>query len=159
MQVARWTSLLAVSSFLVLGGWSAGSAHADGMRSSAGQSGPTERGVWFGGYDTVKGSNYYFDGIVVALNGNMSRDGLALRVYGSRVDYDLSPGDGRGYQADFMLGYHFTRGGDVRRHLRRCRLPVLQLRPPIRRRIACESRSALRAGNLERAVISPSISQ
>jgi hypothetical protein len=80
------------------------------MRSSAGQSGPTERGVWFGGYDTVKGSNYYFDGIVVALNGNMSRDGLALRVYGSRVDYDLDPGSGRGYQGDVMLGYQFTRG-------------------------------------------------
>jgi hypothetical protein len=79
------------------------------MRSSAGPSEPTERGVWFGGYDTVKGSNYYFDGIIVALNGNMSRDGLALRVYGSRVDYDLDPGDGRGYQADIMLGYRFTR--------------------------------------------------
>ena len=110
MQVARWTSLLAVTSVLVLGGWSAGAARADGMPSRGGAGEPVERGVWFGGYDTVKGSNYYFDGIIVALNGNMNRDGLALRLYGSRVDYDLSPGDGRGYQGDIMLGYHFTRG-------------------------------------------------
>lgn len=110
MQVARWTSLLAVASVLVLGGWSAGAARADGMPSRGGGAERVERGVWFGGYDTVKGSDYYFDGIIVALNGNMNRDGLALRLYGSRVDYDLDPGNGRGYQGDIMLGYQFTRG-------------------------------------------------
>jgi len=111
MRLGHWTSVLAVSSCLAVGAWSAGAARADGMPRSAGaaQEAP-ERGVWFGGYDFVKGSNYYFDGMIVALNGDLSRDGFAVRAYGSRVDYDLDPGDGRGYQGDLMLGYLFNRG-------------------------------------------------
>jgi hypothetical protein len=61
--------------------------------------------VWYSGYDVVKGSQYVFTGGAVALNGDISRNGFYLRAYGSRVDYDLDPGDGRGYQLDVMLGY------------------------------------------------------
>jgi hypothetical protein len=110
MHFARWTAGLAVLSVLTVAGWDSTSARADGMRSNASPKEAPERGVWFGGYDFVKGSRYYFDGLVLALNGDLSRDGWALRAYGSRVDYDLNLGDGRGYQADLMLGYRFARG-------------------------------------------------
>jgi hypothetical protein len=66
---------------------------------------PVLRGVWFSGYDYAKGANYVYTGSIFALNGDLSRNGFFLRLYGSRVAYDLNPGDGRGYQADVMLGY------------------------------------------------------
>jgi len=68
------------------------------------------RGVWYSGYDVVKGEHYWFSGATVALNGDLSRNGFFVRTYGSLVDYDLDPGDGRGYQADLMLGYRASRG-------------------------------------------------
>ena len=71
---------------------------------------PPPRGVWFSGFDIVSGSRDVFTGAIVSLNGNLERDGFAIRAYGSRVDYDLDPGRGRGYLADFMVGYMFTRG-------------------------------------------------
>ena len=69
----------------------------------------TQRGVYFSGYDVVEGARYAFAGMVLALNNDISRDGWALRLYGSRVDFDLDPGDGRGWQGDVMLGYRFVR--------------------------------------------------
>jgi len=66
--------------------------------------------VWYTGYDVVKGSRYVFTGASYALNGDISRNGFYLRAYGSRVDYDLNPGNGLGYQADVMLGYRVTLG-------------------------------------------------
>ena len=71
---------------------------------------PTERGVVFSGVDVVEGAQYYYDGIIIALNRDLGRDGWMLRAYGSRVDYDNNPGEGRGWQGDVMLGYQFTRG-------------------------------------------------
>jgi Cellulose biosynthesis protein BcsS len=69
----------------------------------------TQRGVYFSGYDVVEGARYAFAGMILALNNDISRDGWALRLYGSRVDFDLDPGDGRGWQGDAMLGYRFVR--------------------------------------------------
>src|SRR4029453_8043009 len=70
----------------------------------------TKRGVWFGGVDVVTGATYSFDGVILALNRDISKDGWALRAYGSRVDFDQDPtGDGRGWQGDLMLGYLFHR--------------------------------------------------
>lgn len=79
---------------------------------SAGDKGGDQpiRGVVFSGVDTVVGSTYYYDGLIVAFNGDLSRDGFLFRAYGARVDYDRSPGDGRGLQGDVMLGYKFSRG-------------------------------------------------
>lgn len=103
---------MAVSSCLAVGVWFADPARADGTQSKAYASNAApDRGVWFSGYDFGKGSRYVFDGVVIALNGDLGKDGFAVRAYGSRVDYDLDPGDGRGYQADLMLGYRFSRGG------------------------------------------------
>ncbi len=70
---------------------------------------PVERGVWFSGYDIVKDSRYYYEGIIVALNGDMGRDGFFVRAYGARDDFDRNPGDGRQWQADLALGYMFSR--------------------------------------------------
>jgi cellulose biosynthesis protein BcsS len=66
--------------------------------------------VWYSGYDVARGSQYVFTGASYALNGDLSRNGFYLRAYGSRVDFDLDPGDGRGYQLDVMLGYRVTLG-------------------------------------------------
>jgi hypothetical protein len=89
-----------------------GQAAADG-RSTKGQAAQEEpqMGVWFGGLDVVKDATYAFDGVIVAFNRDISKDGWALRTYGSRVDFDQDPtGDGRGWQGDVMLGYLFNRG-------------------------------------------------
>jgi Cellulose biosynthesis protein BcsS len=88
-----------------------GQAVAEGLKDTvATPAAATERGVWFGGFDIVNGSQYSYDGAIFAFNRDMSKDGFAMRVYGSRVDFDLDPGDGRGWQGDVMLGYLFNRG-------------------------------------------------
>jgi hypothetical protein len=69
-----------------------------------------QRGVYFSGLDAVEGSLYTYSGIIVARNGDLSRDGVQFRLYGSWVDFDLNPGDGRGLQGDAMIGYKFSRG-------------------------------------------------
>jgi hypothetical protein len=81
-----------------------------GSRGKVSDGPPTLSTVWYSGYDAVRGSQYAFTGAAVALNGDISRNGFYLRAYGSRVDYDLDPGDGRGYQADLMLGYRVSLG-------------------------------------------------
>ena len=68
------------------------------------------RGVVFSGVDATDGATYFYDGIIIALNRDLSRDGWLVRAYGSRVDFDSTPRDGRGWQGDVMLGYKFTRG-------------------------------------------------
>ena len=68
------------------------------------------RGVFFSGIDVVEGAEYFYDGVIVALNRDLTRDGWLLRAYGSRVDYESGSEDGRGWQGDVMLGYKFTRG-------------------------------------------------
>ena len=72
--------------------------------------GAPPRAVFFSGADTVQGSFYTYDGVIVALNGDLARDGFMLRLYGSYVRYDLDPGHGTGWQGDAMIGYKFTRG-------------------------------------------------
>ena len=69
---------------------------------------PTERGYWYTGYDVVRGSQYAYSGGSVALNGDLSKNGFHVRVYGSWVGYDLNPGHGRGLQTDLMLGYRIS---------------------------------------------------
>jgi hypothetical protein len=90
-----------------------GQAMADGSRKAKAQAADdTSMGVWFSGYDIAKDATYWFDGVIVAFNRDISKDGWALRVYGSRVDFDQEPtGDGRGWQGDLMLGYLFHRMG------------------------------------------------
>jgi hypothetical protein len=86
-------------------------ASAEGLRDYAPPAAApgTTRGVFFTGYDYLRGVNYEFAGTIVALNGDLGRDGLAFRTYGARMDYELNPGDGRGWQGDVMLGYIFSR--------------------------------------------------
>jgi hypothetical protein len=70
----------------------------------------THRGVFFSGVDVADGSTYTYDGVIVAWNGDLARDGVLFRLYGSWVGYDRDPGDGTGWQGDAMVGYRFTRG-------------------------------------------------
>src|ERR1700737_1040649 len=87
----------------------ASSASAGGLKDDYAAPAATERGVWFSGYDFDRGSRYIFDGIIVALNGDLWRNGFAVRAYGSRADFDLNPGNGHQWQGDLMLGYIFSR--------------------------------------------------
>jgi Cellulose biosynthesis protein BcsS len=73
-------------------------------------SGQPSRGVFFSGVDGVKDASYFYDGVIVAWNGDLGRDGVLLRAYGSWLNYDRHPGTGRGLQGDLMVGYGFTRG-------------------------------------------------
>jgi hypothetical protein len=111
MLVKDWrrisVSLMTFSTLAVL---SAG-AGADGMRAArSGENEVTEAAVWYGGYDAVKGARYVYDGLLVALNGDIGKDGFAVQVYGARTDFDQNPGEGRAYQAHVMLGYLFNIG-------------------------------------------------
>jgi hypothetical protein len=106
---------IVISSLAVL----AGPAAADGMK-GYGTKGTgftaedTQSWVVFSGYDIVKDSNYSYQGAVVALNGDIGRDGFMLRLYGSQVGYEYDNGpvrtDGDGWQADAMIGYKVSRG-------------------------------------------------
>jgi Cellulose biosynthesis protein BcsS len=114
MVIARKTGAwIATAGLLTAALAIGGQAAADGSRRAKAQ--PVEEtssGVWFGGFDAVKDATYGFDGVIVAFNRDISKDGWALRVYGSRVDFDQEPtGDGRGWQGDLMLGYLFHRTG------------------------------------------------
>jgi hypothetical protein len=75
----------------------------------AGADGNATRGVWFSGVDVAKDAWYGFAGAIGAFNGDLSKDGLVWRLYGSHLEYDLNPGDGKGWQGDIMLGYVFNR--------------------------------------------------
>jgi hypothetical protein len=77
---------------------------------SSGPAPTPPRGVFFSGADAAQGSWYAYDGVVIALNGDLTRDGFMLRLYGSYVQYDLDPGHGTGWQGDAMVGYKFSRG-------------------------------------------------
>lgn len=89
-----------------------GQAAADGLRlkdQPVAEAAP-QRGVVFSGYDVVKDATYGFTGIVIALNRDISKDGWAVRAYGSRVDFEEEPGNnGHGWQGDVMFGYMFNR--------------------------------------------------
>jgi hypothetical protein len=90
--------------------WACAGLIAAGARAGGPAPGAPERAVLFSGTDAVDGAMYSHYGIIVAFNRDLSRDGWLLRAYGARADYDTDPGDGRGWEADLMLGYGFTRG-------------------------------------------------
>lgn len=92
-------------------------AAAAGLKDSYGSVYDTKAWVMFSGFDAVKDANYTFQGVIYALNRDISRDGFVLRVYGSHVDYEYdTPAvtggvvDGDGWQGDVMIGYKFNRG-------------------------------------------------
>lgn len=91
-------------------------ASADGTRRSsiASTTSTTNSVVTFSGYDQARDSTYFFQGVQVALNGDIGRDGLMLRAYGSQVDYDYNngatPTHGVGRQGELMIGYKASRG-------------------------------------------------
>lgn len=93
-------------------------ASADGPRRSGPSStvttATTQSIVTFSGYDQARDSSYFFQGVQVALNGDIGRDGFMLRAYGSQVDYDYLngavPTHGLGRQGELMIGYKASHG-------------------------------------------------
>ena len=92
---------------MVLLGFTAQGVRADRLKD--GVSSDAKGTVIFTGVDTNPGSLYSFIGTIVAFNGDLGRDGFALRGYVGRSDFDLDPGNGVGWQTDLMLGYLFNR--------------------------------------------------
>lgn len=111
----RFNAAFAGLSALVLV-FSAGSASADGpsRRGSSSTTSTTQSIVTFSGYDQARDSSYFFQGVQVALNGDIGRDGFMLRAYGSQVDYDYLngavPTHGLGRQGELMIGYKASQG-------------------------------------------------
>jgi hypothetical protein len=77
----------------------------------------TKAFVLFSGFDMVEDASYSFQGLVVALNRDIGKDGFLLRLYGSHTDYEYDtvgvPGgrvDGDAWQGDAMIGYKISRG-------------------------------------------------
>lgn len=108
------TALAGLSALLLLFG--VGTASADGMRrtSAASTTSTTQSIVTFSGYDQARDSSYFFQGVQVALNGDIGRDGFMIRAYGSQVDYDYLSGTipthGLGRQGELMIGYKASHG-------------------------------------------------
>lgn len=77
----------------------------------------TKAFVLFSGFDMVTDASYSFQGLIVALNRDIGKDGFMLRLYGGHVDYEYDtvavPNgkvDGDGWQGDAMIGYKISRG-------------------------------------------------
>lgn len=92
-------------------------AAANGLKDSYAAPAGTKGWVLFSGFDAVKDANYAFQGVIVAANRDISRDGIVFRLYGGHVDYEYDttgvPGgvvDGDGWQGDAMIGYKIGRG-------------------------------------------------
>ena len=97
---------------------SIGAASAGGsVKDDFGPAPGTKAWVLFSGFDMVTDASYSFQGLVVALNRDIGKDGFVLRLYGSHVDYEYDtvavPNgkvDGDGWQGDAMIGYKISRG-------------------------------------------------
>ena len=64
--------------------------------------------VTFSGIDIAKDAFYSYNGIVVALNRDLGKDGFLVKAYGAYGTYEYDsnrPIDGTGLQGDLMLGY------------------------------------------------------
>ena len=107
-----------LTSAISIGAASAGGSVAGGsVKDDFGPAPGTKAWVLFSGFDMVTDASYSFQGLVVALNRDIGRDGFVLRLYGSHVDYEYdTPAvpngvvDGDGWQGDAMIGYKVTRG-------------------------------------------------
>lgn len=107
-----------VASAVSIGAASAGDRVAGGsIKDDFGPAPGTKAFVLFSGFDMVTDASYSFQGLIVALNRDIGRDGFMLRLYGSHVDYEYDTTavpngrvDGDGWQGDAMIGYKVGRG-------------------------------------------------
>lgn len=70
--------------------------------------------VIFSGFDSIKDASYLYNGVILALNRDIGKDGFVLRAYGSHTDFEYSNGtagvvDGDAWQGDAMIGYKIGR--------------------------------------------------
>jgi hypothetical protein len=104
-SVRRATVTAAVAGLAGLLGGLTTPALSDGRNDDRNASEQPERGEWFSGIELVKGAGSIYSGVIIAANGDLSRDGLAVRVLGSTTNFDSDPDHGRVWQGDVMLGY------------------------------------------------------
>lgn len=115
MWVSRRLSCPVVAVCLI--GLTAGPALADGMPRQGMRGTDQQWLVSFSGLDVSPDAYYAYQGIIVALNRNLSKDGFVLRLFGGygsyRYDENSVPGgvvDGDVRQFDAMIGYKATIG-------------------------------------------------
>lgn len=110
------SAILGSSSGLLIG---LAVASAGGLKDYGSPPEDTKAWVVFSGVDAAKDSYYTYQGVVVALNRDIGKDGFVLRLYGSHADYEYDTTnalaapikiDGDGWQGDAMLGYKVSRG-------------------------------------------------
>ena len=106
-------SVISITTAFAGGSVSGGSVKDDAFGPAPG----TKAFVLFSGFDMVTDASYSFQGLIVALNRDLSKDGFLLRLYGSHTDYEYNttavPGgkvDGDAWQGDAMIGYKISRG-------------------------------------------------
>ncbi len=73
---------------------------------------PVYRAVIVAGADITKNADEAYSGVYYAFNGDLSREGFILRLFGTRgfYDYRTLPNDGNYWQGDVMVGYQWVRG-------------------------------------------------
>ena len=73
---------------------------------------PVYRGVIVSGADMTRNADEAYTGAYYAFNGDLSREGFILRLFGTRgfYDYRTIDNDGNYWQGDLMVGYQWVRG-------------------------------------------------
>lgn len=92
----------------------ANAASADGLKDTPNANSGAKSVVVYSGSDWAPDATYSYQGVVVALNRDLGRDGVMLRLYGSHVDYEYGTGAsitaGDGWQGEAMIGYKVGMG-------------------------------------------------
>jgi hypothetical protein len=73
---------------------------------------PVYRSVIVSGADMTQNADEAYTGAYYAFNGDLSREGFILRLFGTRgfYDYGNNTNDGNYWQGDLMVGYQWIRG-------------------------------------------------
>ena len=96
--------------------WTLGVCAALATPAIAGGGGPADepvyRGVIVSGADMTRNADEAYTGAYYAFNGDLSREGFILRLFGTRgfYDYRTIDNDGNYWQGDLMVGYQWVRG-------------------------------------------------
>ena len=96
--------------------WTLGVCAALSTPAIAGGGGPADepvyRGVIVSGADMTRNADEAYTGAYYAFNGDLSREGFILRLFGTRgfYDYRTIDNDGNYWQGDLMVGYQWVRG-------------------------------------------------
>jgi Cellulose biosynthesis protein BcsS len=96
--------------------WTFGVCAALSTPAIAGGGGPEDpvyRALSVSGGDMTRNADEAYTGVYYAFNGDLSREGFIVRLFGTRGFYDYSNGidnDGNYWHGDLMIGYQWVRG-------------------------------------------------